>query len=96
MATINYDFYDGKDIYNDGNIEEKLLSFFKNNRKQEFYSEDMFYTTTQIRENILNWFPFSNDQTILEIGAGVGTITEMLCDKCKMLCLLRHLKEGQK
>ena len=29
MAKINFNYYDGLDLYNDGSIEEKLLKYFK-------------------------------------------------------------------
>ena len=32
MAKINYDFYDGKDIYNDGKIEQELYEYYKNDK----------------------------------------------------------------
>lgn len=92
MATINYDYYDEKDIYNDGNIETYLLNYYKHNKEKKYYKEEMFYTTTQIRENILNWYPFSKKGTVLEIGAGVGTITEMLCDKCEKVVSIEASK----
>ena len=83
MVKINYDFYDKKDIYNDGDIESKLLKYYKNNKNDKYYDDTMFYLTTGIRQNILNWYPFDKEKTVLEVGAGCGTITEMLCKHCK-------------
>lgn len=84
MAKINYDFYDGNDIYNDGDVEEKLLKFYKEkNANLNLYDDGVFYLTTDVRGNILNWFPFSKNDEVLEIGCGCGTITEVLCNKCK-------------
>lgn len=33
MAIINYEFYTGTDIYNDGDAEELLLKFYKGEYK---------------------------------------------------------------
>ena len=34
-----------------------------------------------IRQNILNWYPFKKDSTLLEIGGGCGAITGLLCKR---------------
>lgn len=83
MAKIKYDFYNGKDIYNDGEIEEKLLNYYRSENKTSENSDAFFYLTTHIRANILNWYPFQKDDEVLEIGSGCGTLTQMLCRKCK-------------
>lgn len=83
MAKINYDFYDNQDIYNDGDVEAKLLDFYRNKKPVDFYEDGVFYLTTDVRSNILNWFPFQNTDEVLEVGCGCGTITGMLCDRCK-------------
>ena len=83
MAKINYDFYDNKDIYNDGDVEAKLLDFYRNRKPVNFDDDGVFYLTTDVRSNILNWFPFQKTDEVLEIGCGCGTITGMLCDRCK-------------
>lgn len=34
-------------------------------------------------KNILNWYKFKPDSSVLEIGCGMGAITSVLCDECK-------------
>ncbi len=85
MATINFDYYNGTDVYNDGSVEEELLDHYKNNKNIDFNRNDIFYLTTDIRTNILNWYPFTKTDSVLEIGCGCGTITEMLCNNCKFV-----------
>ena len=80
MAKINYDFYDGKDIYNDGKIEQELYEYYKNDKTIDFTRDDIFYLTTPIRENIISWYPFKKNSKVLEVGAGLGTITGTLCN----------------
>ena len=36
-----------------------------------------------MRENILSWYPFKEDASILDIGAGCGAITGLLCRRAK-------------
>lgn len=85
---VNYDFYSGKDEYSDGDIENEIIDYeekYKN--AEEVFKKDIrwpvFYHLTPIRENILNWYPFDKESSVLEIGAGMGALTGLLCEKCK-------------
>lgn len=85
---VNYDFYKGEDLYSDGNIENEIIEYAKKYKNvDEIFKKDIrwpvFYHLTPIRKNILNWYPFKKDSSVLEIGAGMGAITEALCEKCK-------------
>lgn len=82
MAQLNLDYYDSKDIYNDGSIEDRLLEFYRDKKKLDFSKDDVFYLTTDVRNNILNWYPFTKKDSVLEIGCGCGTLTEFLCNQC--------------
>ena len=84
---INYDFYNGHDAYSDGEIENQIIEYAKIYKNMdEVFKNDLrwpvFYHLTPIRKNILNWYPFKKDSDVLEIGAGMGAITEALCEKC--------------
>lgn len=94
MATINLEYYSGKDEYNDGAIEQELLEYYKDkkNNKLNLFREDTFYITSPIRENIINWYPFKKDAVALEIGGGMGPITGALCDKCKKVVSVENSK----
>lgn len=87
---INYDYYSGKDLYSDGSIEDEILEYAKKFKDTDYnliFKEDIrwpvFYHFTYVRQNILNWYPFKKDSDVLEIGAGMGAITGVLCKKCK-------------
>jgi 2-polyprenyl-3-methyl-5-hydroxy-6-metoxy-1,4-benzoquinol methylase len=59
--------------------KKKDMSVFLADENDYFY----LYHLSPIRRNILDWFDFDKDASVLEIGAGVGVITEMLLQKCK-------------
>ena len=85
---VNYDFYSGKDLYSDGEIENEIIEYAKTFKNMDdVFEKDIrwpvFYHLTPIRKNILNWYPFDKDSDVLEIGGGMGAITEVLCEKCK-------------
>ena len=75
MAKLNLEYYDGNNYYSDGPIEEYLLQYVKgepvemsNLSLQDRYA--MFYHLSPLRTNILSWYPFHKDSSILEIGSG--------------------------
>lgn len=43
---------------------------------------ETFYHFSRMREGILNWYDFSKEATVLEIGAQLGAITGLLCRRC--------------
>ena len=93
MAKLNLEYYDGNNYYSDGPIEEYLLQYVKgepvemsNLSLQDRYA--MFYHLSPLRTNILSWYPFHKDSSILEIGSGCGAITGLLCQKaCQVTCV---------
>lgn len=85
-VKINYSFYSGEDYYSDGTIEDDLLEIVKNYNSDLFAdlivernSWPIFYHLSELRENIINWYPFEPTGNILEVGSGCGAITGALC-----------------
>jgi len=84
-AKLNLDFYTGTDFYSDGDIEDELLQIVK---QTDDYSSilanddrwPILYHLSPIRQNIINWYPFKDNASCLEIGGGCGAITGALCD----------------
>jgi len=87
---LNLDFYKGEDLYSYEEIENETTKYIEENEEcdyEDVFKNDMrwtvFYHLTPIRQNILNWYEFKPDSDILEIGAELGSITGVLCDKAK-------------
>ena len=95
---LNLDFYEGRDVYSDGVIEKEMLEIAKLGRDlDEIVREDnrwpILYHFSKIRENILNWYPFDKEKdSILEIGAGCGAITGLLCKSLKSVVAIELSK----
>ena len=89
MAYLDLTFYHGTDDYSDGDYEENyLLEMAKSGKTLEDIPEEarswaVFYHMTPIRENICNWYPFKEHASVLEIGAGCGAVTGILCQKAE-------------
>jgi len=87
-AKINLDFFTGTDFYSDGDIEDELLEIVKeNNDYSDILANDnrwpILYHLSPIRQNIINWYPFKDNASCLEIGGGCGAITGALCNALK-------------
>ncbi len=84
---------DGKQVYSDGQeIEKSLLNIAENypeDASQDYISSNSEYTINNtfsaVRQNLLNWYPFKKDADIIEVGAGAGALTGMLCNKARQV-----------
>lgn len=91
MAKLNYNFFHGeKGLIHKNLIEYKILNVVKDSSDKNF--DDYLKTTdsieefcylSSVRKNILNWYPFKSNARLLEVGAGVGSLTGLFCDKVK-------------
>ena len=55
-----------------------------------------FLSFSHIRENILNWLPFTGEEKVLEIGSGCGAVTGALCEKAKeVTCIELSMKRSK-
>lgn len=84
-VEVNLDYYAGSDAYSDGDIEDKILDFCRRGLTfQQALEEDdswpVVYHLSPVRQNLLSWYPFEKGCRILEIGAGCGAVTGVLCD----------------
>ena len=85
-VAVHLDHYSGRDAYSDGDVEEKILEFCRRGLTfEQALAEDdswpVVYHLSPIRENLLSWYPFDADCRLLEIGAGCGAVTGVLCDR---------------
>lgn len=85
MAKLNLDYYTGEtdSVYSDGDIEAELLEYARLGL-DNWYEDGRWpvtYHMSHLRHNILNWYPFEENCSILEIGSGCGAITGLLCEK---------------
>ena len=83
---LNLKYYKGTDDYSDGDIELELLKIVQENEDfSEVLKKDnrwaVLYHLTPLRRNLLEWYDFNKEADVLEIGAGLGAITGLLCEK---------------
>lgn len=86
MTKFNLDYYNGSDLYSDGDVENTILDIVKNNNDftDILHSTDdwaILYHLTPIRKNLLDWYDFDKSKTLLEIGGGCGAFSGMFAKK---------------
>ena len=58
--------------------------------KKDYYDEEIsedsrfpvWYQLSSLRTGLLSWYEFKQEARVLEIGAGFGALTGLLCDRC--------------
>lgn len=91
----------GTQVYSDGQETErqmlKIAEQYPEDLSQTAIAESCDYTTnntfSSVRRNILNWYGFRPGSSVLEIGAGMGSITGLLCDRCATVTSLEMNQE---
>lgn len=83
---LNLTYYSGQDLYSDGDVEEELLAAVQDMEQVEQKliegnSWPHLYHLSNIRENILEWYPFNPKGSLLEIGSGCGALSGLFCSK---------------
>jgi 2-polyprenyl-3-methyl-5-hydroxy-6-metoxy-1,4-benzoquinol methylase len=98
-VRLNLDDYEGRDLYSDGDIEEELLEIVQNYAPEQYQdvilerrSWPVLYHLSEQRENILNWYPFREQASVLEVGAGCGAVTGSLLDKVEKVTAIELSK----
>ena len=87
---FNLTWYKNEDLYSDGDIEDLIIKLIAENEPENFsraIRENLcwatYYHLTHLRKNLLNWYPFKKESSLLEIGCGMGAATNMFCEKCE-------------
>ena len=86
--VLNLKYYKGSDLYSDGEVEERILQFLHNGGDpEELLKENddwaILYHLSEIRHNLLEWYDFDPQGTLLEIGSGCGALTGLFCKKVR-------------
>ena len=98
-VQLNLSDYEGVDLYSDGDVEDELLNIVATHTPEEYddiilerNSWAIMYHLSKHRENILSWYPFSKNDTVLEVGAGCGAVTGALLDKVQKVTAIELSK----
>lgn len=97
---LNLDYY--KEYDKNEIIEEKeeILKRVENCKENDFSKTldshakiKNILALSEIRENILNWYEFKENSTILELNANFGELTGLLCKKAQKVVSIESSKD---
>ncbi|MHC4644448.1 MAG: class I SAM-dependent methyltransferase [Planctomycetota bacterium] len=84
-------------VYSDGAVEDELYHKFKSNPDYGLKSDNAKfpswaheYHLSPVRQNLLKWYPFKSEGSVLEVGAGCGALTGLLCSRLKKVTALEY------
>lgn len=97
MTKLNTNYYKGTDLYSDGDIENTILDIVKNNTDftDILHNTDnwaILYHLSPVRKNLLDWYDFNKDATLLEVGGGCGALSGMFAKKLKKVTVIELSK----
>lgn len=76
-------------IYILNKTDQRILNYIEQ-YSYEYYDDvlqdekqfDIWYQLSELRTGLFSWYPFKKSDSVLEISAGFGGLTGLLCDKC--------------
>lgn len=97
-VVLDDTWYDEKYEPKDTSVEENLLEYFSKDKEaiEILWQDDrweMLYHVSPLRKNILDWYEFTPDVEVLEIGAECGILTEILCEKVKRVTCIESSRK---
>ena len=94
---LDLSYYKGNDKYSEGYIEDIMLrACLEDNEEQLLRNERVFpvlYHLSDMRRNLLEWYPFNGNEEVLEVGSGCGALTGLLSEKCKKVTCVELSKK---
>ena len=96
-VTLNYDFYRGEDPCDGVDTYSKLLDIVKTGKDIEEILLDetdgeLLYHLSDIRKNLLSWYPFDKNSSVLEIGSECGALTGLFCERANRVVAVEQSK----
>lgn len=90
----------GEKDYSDGGVEDFLLKLFRSKNPHKKVEDILrnnpswpqLYHLSFARHNLLNWYPFKQTDSVLEIGAGCGALTGLFTASCGHVTALELTK----
>ena len=93
---LNLEYFKGIDDISEEE-KDKLEGYLNENNKlsfEEYINKDKkienLLELSNLRENILNWYPFKENSNILEIESNLGEITGVLCQNGSRIVSIEH------
>jgi len=88
-SNLILDYYQGETEYSDGSVEDDILKRLRTGDAQTEIKKllnkgpswPLKAHLLDERRNLLSWYEFKKDSSLLEIGSGWGALTGLFCEK---------------
>jgi SAM-dependent methyltransferase len=99
-ANLILDYLSEGEEYSDGEIEKLILKTFLSDGVKEKVSNildnnpswPLLYHLSPMRKNLLSWYDFKVDGSLLEVGSGCGALTGLFCSQLKNVTAIELTK----
>ena len=96
---LSLEFY-SNEAENVTDIENEIINNYIKKYKYEEYDQifetdnrlEVILALSELRENIISWYPFKKKCKVLEIGGNLGEITGKLCDNAERVVSIEKSK----
>lgn len=97
-VIVNYEFYKESEADRESSVWDNLLEIVQKNEDLEeilIQNTDAMLLNhlSPIRQNVLRWYEFEKGKSVLEIGAGCGAITGLLCENVDRVVVIEQSKK---
>lgn len=103
MAVLHKEYFDGKS--SSPSATDQIIMDYMEASCKEYYDEEIsddgrfqvWMQLSSLRTGLFSWYDFRENAKVLEIGAGFGALTGILCEKCGHVWAtekLRHRAEA--
>lgn len=96
---LNLNYYKQDVFYNVTKNEEKIIKYIKENQVEEYEkiikednSDEVILAFSTLRNNIVYFYDFNENSSVLEIGAHLGEVTNLLCKKARNVIAIETVK----
>ena len=97
---LNLDYYETEYDNKISDTDKEIIEEYINKYDEQEFSNvisnecklDVIYALSELRSNIINWYPFKENAKMLEIGGNFGEITGFLCDNANIVVTIEENK----
>lgn len=83
--NINLTFYNGTDDFEATSSTAEIMPLLSNTNCDDILqngsSPAYIHHLSPLRQNVIDWYPFESNASLLEIGAQTGILTSVFCNK---------------
>ena len=97
MAILDSEFLEQQSAFHsvfEDNLKIEICDYIKNPAK--YIPNSIYDYVSPLRSLLLEWYPFSDGSSLLEVGGNIGEFTGFLCERCKEVVCIENNESSMK